>query len=142
MGISLADLKKSAAWNLPANKGVREVVSKMPAGGNSSPSVQKEYITLNLQYWCNERGLELVLEHKFHPTRKYRADWAIPALKLLLEYEGLFSEKSRHTTKAGYSADTEKYTEAAKLGWTVFRYTAMNYKNLMSDLNETYGKTV
>jgi hypothetical protein len=69
-------------------------------------------------------GNHLVREYRFHPIRKWRFDWCFPSGKIALEYEGIFSRKSRHTTKAGYSGDCEKYNHAALLGWRVFRFTA------------------
>lgn len=64
-------------------------------------------------------------ELKFHPTRKWRFDFAWPAVKIAVEIEGgNFSRgKSRHTTGKGYEQDCEKYNAAAALGWIVFRLT-------------------
>tara|TARA_R110000868_G_scaffold16350_13_gene73586 strand:+ start:318 stop:725 length:408 start_codon:yes stop_codon:yes gene_type:complete len=70
----------------------------------------------------------------FHPTRKFRFDWAIPDLKVAIEFEGIMSNKSRHTTVTGYSKDCIKYNLAACLGWKVLRYTVLNYKDLEQDL--------
>ena len=75
-------------------------------------------------------------ELKFHPERKWRFDFAIPEMKVAIEYEGLMSEKSRHTTISGFTNDSEKYNAAQALGWKVLRYTALNYKNLSNDLNQ------
>ena len=50
------------------------------------------------------------------------------------EYEGIMSEKSRHTNILGYSKDAEKYNLAQSLGWKVFRYTAINILDLRIDL--------
>lgn len=74
-------------------------------------------------------------EYAFHPERKWRFDFAIPEMKVGIEYEGLMSEKSRHTSIKGFTGDTEKYNAAASLGWKVLRYTALNYKDLGRDLN-------
>lgn len=101
-------------------------------------SKEKDWISQNLLLWCNEHALQLQEEYKFHPERKWRFDWCIPALKVAIEYEGIFSEKSRHTNKMGYVKDAQKYREAVKLGWKIFRYTAIDYKNLITDLNEYY----
>ena len=63
-------------------------------------------------------------EHKFHPARKFRFDYAFLDKKLAIEYEGIFSAKSRHTTVTGFMRDAEKYNEAMLLGWRVLRITA------------------
>lgn len=73
-------------------------------------------------------------EYKFHETRKWRFDFALVENKIAIEYEGIYSEKSRHTTFTGYTGDLEKYNAAALLGWKVLRYTAKNYKQVIEDL--------
>lgn len=83
-----------------------------------------------------ESGLVFESEFKFHSTRKWRFDWALPGHMIAIEYEGIFSEKSRHTSIVGYSNDIEKYNSAIALGWRVLRYTAKNYKNIISDLEK------
>ena len=62
-------------------------------------------------------------EYRFHPTRKFRADFAWPELRLLVEVEGGQYVKGRHQTPAGFEADCEKYNLAALEGWTVLRFT-------------------
>jgi hypothetical protein len=68
-------------------------------------------------------GLSYVTEHKFHPSRHWRFDYALPELGIAIEYEGLYSKKSRHTTIRGYREDCRKYNEAALLGWVLIRIT-------------------
>jgi len=80
-------------------------------------------------------GLKYVTELVFDSERKFRFDWAIEELNVAIEYEGIFSEKSGHTTLTGYSKDVVKYNLATKLGWKVLRYTANNYLDIESDLN-------
>jgi hypothetical protein len=112
-------------------------LSKKSMNNNSKwGSKIKGWIYLNLQFWCDSNGLELKTEHRFHPERKWRFDFAIPEVKIAIEYEGLMSEKSRHTTIKGFTGDTEKYNEAAAQRWKVMRYTARNYKQLLTDLNK------
>ena len=70
---------------------------------------------------------DYVEEHVFAKElgRRWRFDYAWPHRgKVALEYEGLHSRKSRHTTVKGYEGDCEKYNAAALLGWRVFRVTA------------------
>ena len=101
----------------------------------------KDWILLHLQYWCDSHNLELRHaghekgEFMFDPERQWRFDFAVASKKIAWEYEGLMSKKSRHTTISGFTGDTEKYNEAASQGWRVFRYTAKNYKQLITDLN-------
>ncbi len=75
-------------------------------------------------------------EFRFCPTRRFRADWYIAKLNLLIEYEGIFGGKSRHTNVAGYSSDCEKYNLAQIMGFRVLRYTARNFMQIKDDLDE------
>lgn len=81
-------------------------------------------------------GLDYKTEHVFHPTRKWRFDFSVESLMLAIEYEGIFSDKSRHTTITGFIEDCLKYREAAKLGWKVLRYTNKDYTKMSEDINE------
>lgn len=73
-------------------------------------------------------------EFIFHPTRRWRFDFALLDRKIAIEYEGIFSKKSGHTTLKGYISDSAKYNAATVLGWRVLRYTAKNYKQVIEDL--------
>ena len=77
---------------------------------------------------------DFVTELQFSEGRRFRFDYAIPSLRIAIEYEGVFSKKSRHTTVNGFSEDCVKYNLAVSLGWRVLRYTAKNYLNLETDL--------
>ncbi len=78
--------------------------------------------------------IDFIAEHRFHETRQWRFDISIPSLKIAIEYEGIMSRKSRHTTIIGYTKDCEKYNAATIAGWRVLRYNAINYKSLGDDL--------
>jgi len=80
-------------------------------------------------------------EYLFHDVRKFRFDFAIPAQKIAIEYEGIFnnpdqltSGKSGHLTLGGYIKDLDKYNLATCLGWRILRYSANNYKSFFTDL--------
>ena len=83
-------------------------------------------------------GVKYESEYRFHPTRKWRFDWAIPEKRIGVEFEGIMSDKSRHTTVNGYTKDSEKYNAASKLGWVVLRYTVISYKKMTKDLIELF----
>jgi very-short-patch-repair endonuclease len=67
---------------------------------------------------------EPVLEHRFHPERKWRFDFAWPHLMVAVEIDGGTWTGGRHTRGTGYEADCEKINEATALGWKVFRFTS------------------
>jgi hypothetical protein len=65
-----------------------------------------------------------VEEHYFAlPDRRWRFDFAWPDYKLAVEVEGGSWIGGRHSRGAGFQSDIEKYNSAARLGWTVLRYT-------------------
>lgn len=64
-----------------------------------------------------------VPEFKFHPTRKFRFDFAWPEYKVALEVEGGVWVKGRHTRGQGFINDLFKYNSATMLGWRILRIT-------------------
>ena len=62
-------------------------------------------------------------EHLFASPRKWRFDFAWPALALAVEVEGGVGAGGRHTRLAGFENDCEKYNTAAIEGWRVLRFT-------------------
>lgn len=68
-------------------------------------------------------GVEVVKEYLFHPTRKWRFDYAIPSHRIAIEVEGGVWTQGRHTRPKGFLGDMEKYNTATLMGWRVFRTT-------------------
>lgn len=56
-------------------------------------------------------------EVRFHPTRRWRWDYAWPTQRLALEVQGGIWVQGRHSRGAGMRADFEKYNAGAILGW-------------------------
>lgn len=71
---------------------------------------------------------DFVAEYQFHPTRKWRLDYAWPQRKVALEVHGGVFKKSRHTTGVGFTKDKEKMNEAACAGWLVVEVTTDQLK--------------
>ncbi len=68
-------------------------------------------------------GVDVVREFIFHPTRRWRFDYAIPALKIAIEIDGGVWINGRHNRASGYLKDLEKFNAAASLGWVVLKFT-------------------
>lgn len=70
-------------------------------------------------------------EYKFHPKRKWRADFLITNTKILVEVEGgiWMAGGGRHTRGKGYIGDMEKYNSAAMMGFTVLRFSTEQVKS-------------
>lgn len=82
-------------------------------------------VTVAFDRQCDLAGLPRpIAEYKFHPTRKWKFDWAILGPPLLaIEVEGGAWIGGRHTRGAGFVKDLEKYAEATVLGWRILRVT-------------------
>jgi very-short-patch-repair endonuclease len=65
-----------------------------------------------------------VVEHRFHPERRWRFDIAWPDLKVAVEVEGGVFVRGRHNRPTGFINDCEKYNAAAVMGWRVLRFPA------------------
>lgn len=109
---------------------------KIQCSQKSKGSKQKAWMHWNLLYWANKQAAIVQTEYQFDKDRKWRFDFAIPKLMIAVEYEGIMSNKSGHTTITGYTDNTEKYNAAAAQGWKLFRFTARNYKSMMRELDK------
>ena len=111
-----------------------QTTNVLPTPKNTGLRKGKELAHIKLALTAMD--MAIVEEYRFHPVRRWRIDVAIPTLKIAIEYEGIFSKKSRHTTVTGYMGDIEKYNELTKLGWRLLRYHAKNYTEITNDLTE------
>lgn len=76
-------------------------------------------------------GCEPESQVQFHPTRKWRFDFAFPSARLAIELQGgLFkggkgggTGKGGHNNVRGFIRDCDKFNAAQELGWTVLKYT-------------------
>ena len=120
---TLADLKKSKVADL--NK---DLIKSLE--GNKKTIAEPTGLKY-IKQWLASQGIDYVTEWQFAKPRKWRFDVAILPFKVAIEYEGLVANgKGGHQTKRGFTANTEKYNKAAEMGWTLYRYTALNYKDI------------
>lgn len=76
------------------------------------------------QALCKKAGLPIpVAEHKFHPVRKWRWDYAFVDHKLAVEQQGGIWTHGKHGRGSGIAKDMEKISHAAALGWRVILVT-------------------
>lgn len=89
-----------------------------------------------LAYTVLSLGLDwtLVKEHRFHPERRWRFDFAFlradgsPAY-IAVEFDGIMYRTVGHNSLAGILRDSEKINHAQALGWAVYRANAKNVKD-------------
>lgn len=117
------DLKKLGIIVPPHSKAVK-IPKNTPTG------------VLHIKNVLTNMRLDFVEELRFAPPRRFRFDFAIQGHMIAIEYEGLNSEKSGHTTLSGYTSNCEKYNMAAIAGWRLLRYTVMNYEQVREDLTK------
>lgn len=132
-----------------------DATAKSSAARKSSKGKSKYLGEMHLQLfaWCKENNLLLVTELKFHAFRKYRFDFSIfrgiteeqaRALEFTseniiaaVEYEGgVLIDRSGHKSVRNYQKDVEKYNLAQSLGWPVLRFTVLNYKTVIQELEK------
>ena len=73
--------------------------------------------------------IEFEQEFKFHPTRKWRADFHLKGRKILVEVEGGIWSNGRHTRGKGYLGDLDKYNAATMMGYQVIRFSTEQVKS-------------
>ena len=98
----------------------------------------KDY-SVAFKYIEQETGLKIEPEYKFHPTRRWRFDFAIPSEMIAIEIEGGLWLNGRHNRPLTMIKDFEKYNSAAKLGWRILKYTPsqVNTPNIIiNDIKE------
>ena len=83
-------------------------------------------IEWKLMKWLHQYGMEFIAQYDIPP---YRADFAIPALKAVVECDG----REFHTgdDRVAYDKKRDEYME--KLGWKIFRFTGSEIHNHPSE---------
>lgn len=132
--LTISQLKQSACAH--RNSAVLEGRPKKRKGHKSpKTSLALDKMKWDLTLWAKEKGYKLESEYQFFEHRKWKFDFFIKELNCGIEYEGIQSEKSRHTSLMGYTGDAEKYNKASELGVIVLRYTVLNSNNVLRDLD-------
>ncbi|MDL2310269.1 endonuclease domain-containing protein [Parabacteroides sp. OttesenSCG-928-B22] len=103
---------------MPKDKQPSQSGKKKPQNKEKQPT--KDLFTVICK---TDMGIEVVKEFLFHPTRKWRFDYAIPEHKIAIEVEGGVFTRGRHVRPQGFLGDIEKYNAGTLLGWRIFRVT-------------------
>lgn len=81
-------------------------------------NLERQFESLWLELYPS---LDLHSEHRFHPVRRWRFDYAHLPTKTAIELEGGVYSRGRHSRGKGFIRDCEKYLNATAMGWTVCR---------------------
>ncbi len=94
------------------------MTTKQPNRQRQKPTIDYRQVALS-----KLTSAEVVSEYRFHPTRMWRFDYALPFFRIAIEVEGGVWTRGRHTRPKGFLGDVEKYNTAATMGWHVLRAT-------------------
>ncbi|EMB5691295.1 hypothetical protein OIV75_003392 [Acinetobacter baumannii] len=112
--------RKNKRWTAAeAQRFVKKANSQSRAILSQLGSVGEEKLAANLNIF----NINYVREYRFHPSKRYRADFYLPDYNVLVEVEGGTRGVSRHTTYEGYSKDLMKYNDAQILGFARLAFT-------------------
>lgn len=79
-------------------------------------------------------------QFRFHPTRRWRFDFAWPELRVAVEIQGGEFRRGRHGRGKGLRSDAEKFRAAARLGWFLLPIAGTELdqrpKQVMDDVRE------
>lgn len=118
--MSLAEYKKLYG-------GGRKTATKRPKKIKGEKVVSEGESLLSLQLKALKIAFEQ--EFKFHPKRKWRADFHLVEKRILVEVEGGIWSGGRHTRGKGYIGDMEKYNSATMMGYQVIRFSTEQVKS-------------
>jgi len=87
-------------------------------------NADKKTLWLQAWSWDQPKGLhriEWLPEHRFAPPRRWRFDWAVPAIKVAVEVDG--GQWAHLGGRHARDTDREKMNRATANGWRVFRFS-------------------
>ena len=71
----------------------------------------------------DELGLAYERQFRYVPGRRFRADFALPAYRLLIEVAGGVYTRKAHGSVTGVLADIDRLNRGTILGWRMLRVT-------------------
>ena len=82
------------------------------------------------EFQCKALGVPSAeREYRFNESRRWRADFAWPELKLIVEIHGGTWTNGRHNRARGLANDLEKSNAAQLGGWLYLAYTGDDVKS-------------
>jgi len=117
---SIAEYKKMVKATKPKGRSKRPKVKSEKVSNEFEAKLARELKTLKIDF---------EQEFKFHPDRKWKADFHLVGKKILVEVEGGIWSGGRHTRGKGYIGDMEKYNAATMMGYQVIRFSTDQVKS-------------
>ncbi|WP_313390438.1 DUF559 domain-containing protein [Acinetobacter sp.] len=116
---SIAEYKKMVKATRPKGRSKRPKVKGEKVPNEFEAKLARELKALKIDF---------EQEFKFHPERKWKADFHLVGKKILVEVEGGIWSGGRHTRGKGYIGDMEKYNAATMMGFQVLRFSTDQVK--------------
>lgn len=117
---SIAEYKKMVKASRSKGRSTRPKVKGEKIPNEFEAKLARELKTLKIDF---------EQEFKFHPERKWKADFHLIDKKILVEVEGGIWSGGRHTRGKGYLGDLEKYNAATMMGFQVIRFSTDQVKS-------------
>lgn len=121
--ICIADLQARARARARTRKAMNATIPKPAVPKRLSEGEETLALQLDKAGICG-----WTREFRFAHPRKWRADFAFPEDRLLVEVEGGIWQQGRHQTGTGFQADMEKYNAATMLNYAVLRFSTQQVK--------------
>ncbi len=102
------------------------IVSSRPLGVREAAArAEREELEDELAFALEAAGVEAPeRQYAYVPDRKFSADFAWPAHRLLVEVQGGVYNRKAHGSVSGILRDIERGNEAALAGWRLLRVTS------------------
>jgi very-short-patch-repair endonuclease len=97
--------------------------------GNNTRKAQLEQLFLEAWNRLFRQLPKPVMQHKFHPTRKWRWDFCWPEQLLAVEIQGGSFVGGGHNRGPQQQKDYEKQRAAVSLGWRVLPFNTLDMKD-------------
>lgn len=99
--------------------------------GDRCGQAQMNYNTkIVLAFWRDCVLPAAQTEFQFHPSRKWRFDFAFAVPRLAIEVQGGIWTRGRHSRGSGLVKEYEKLNAAAVLGWRILYCTPQQVQTL------------
>ena len=122
------------AGGAPNQRAKADVAASTRLAGSSADAASSPPI-YPLVGMCRAAGLpEPVPEYQWHPHRRYRADYAFPLQRVLIEYDGGLFINGGHSRGKARLYDMAKDRAATLLGWRTLRYGVNEMAQTVADL--------
>ncbi len=102
----------------------RKAAKKTPAQKELS-ALERNKLENDLYGQIKLAGLDdgLETQYRWNPDREWKADFAYPDLKIIIEINGGSHIQGRHNRHKGYEEDLEKANQAQLSGWLYLSFT-------------------